>query len=49
MKLVTKIWNAIRPKTQKEIEAEYLSNSTDHADLERRIKKLENSNLSGWA
>lgn len=46
------------PKTQTEIEHDYLSRSTDHADLERRIRKLErgqapfqvqsNGNLSGW-
>lgn len=42
------IFNAIRPKTRRELEYEYLSASTDLADLERRVKRLENPNLRHW-
>lgn len=42
MNWFVKIWNAIRPKTQREIEDEYLSKAVDLADLERRMKILYN-------
>ena len=48
MKFVSKIWNAIKPLSRKQQEEAYLAQSTDLTDLERRIKKLENNNLSGW-
>jgi len=42
------VYKAIRPKTRRELEEDYLSESKDLTDLERRIKKLENNNLTGW-
>lgn len=39
---------SLLPKTQKQLEEEYLAKSQDLTDLERRVKKLENPNLSGW-
>lgn len=48
MKLLSKLWNMIRPLTQREEEEKYLSEAKDLADLERRMKRLQNSNLSGW-
>lgn len=45
---LSKVWNKIRPKTERELQDEYLSQSADLADLERRIKYLENHNLRGW-
>lgn len=48
MNLVSKIWEAIRPMSRKEQDEAYLARATDLTDLERRIKRLENDNLSGW-
>ena len=55
---IKSILNFFAPKTQREIEHDYLSKSTDHADLERRIKRIErgqapfqahtNNNLRDW-
>lgn len=48
MNFISKIFNAIKPQSRKEREETYLAKATDLTDLERRIKKLENDNLSGW-
>jgi len=48
MNFVSKIWNSIRPLSRKQREEAYLAQATDLTDLERRIKRLENTNLSGW-
>lgn len=48
MNFISKIWNAIKPLSRTQREEAYLAQSTDLIDLERRIKKLENNNLSGW-
>lgn len=48
MKFVSKLWKSIKPLSQKEREEAYFARATDLTDLERRIKKIENSNLSGW-
>jgi len=50
MTFIKKIFKKIKPKTQQEIEYEYLSQSKDLVDLERRQRLLmrENSNLKGW-
>lgn len=45
---LSKVWNKIRPKTQLELQDEYLSQATDLADLERRMRYLQNHNLKGW-
>lgn len=42
------IFNAIRPKTRRDFEHEYLAQAKDLTDLERRIKHLENPNLRHW-
>lgn len=47
MNFISKVWDMIRPKSRREIEEAYLSRATDLTDLERRIKRLENGNLSG--
>lgn len=50
-KALSGVWNAVRPKTQKDRIEEYLSQSTDLVDLERRQKQLQwtsNPNLKGW-
>ena len=36
-----KIWDFIRPKTEKERIEEYLSQSVDHVDLEQRMKEID--------
>ena len=43
-----KIWKHIKPKTEAERIEAYLSEASDMADLERRLKKLQNVNLNGW-
>lgn len=43
MKLISKIWDNIRPKTQREFEEEYLSKATSLVDLENRIRKLDDT------
>jgi len=48
IKLVKKVWNVIRPRTQAQIEYDYLANSHDLQDLERRQRVLMNKNLKGW-
>jgi len=45
---IRKFYNIIRPKTQKELEHEWLSQSDSLEELERRMKVLENKNLKGW-
>ena len=47
MRIPGKIWKAIRPMTDAEMRDEYLGQSKDHGDLERRLRHLENSNLRG--
>ena len=48
MNFISKLWNNIRPLSSRERMEAYLAESVDIADLERRLKKLENENLSGW-
>lgn len=48
MNFISKLWDAIRPKSRKEQEEAYLAKATDLTDLECRMKRLENDNLSGW-
>lgn len=48
MNFVSKLWDVIRPKSRREEEESYLAKATDLTDLERRMKRLENDNLSGW-
>jgi|TARA_B100001094_G_scaffold253149_1_gene251426 hypothetical protein len=48
IKLIKKVWNAIRPRTQAQQEYDYLANSHDLQDLERRQRVLMNKNLKGW-
>lgn len=50
-KHLSKLYNRFRPKTQAELEYEYLCEATDLVDLEFRIRKLDrqrNPNLVGW-
>lgn len=48
MNFISKLWNKIRPLSRKERMEAYLAESVDMVDFERRLKKLENENLSGW-
>lgn len=48
MSFIKKVYNAIRPKPQRELEDEWLSQSGTLEELERRMKMLENKNLKGW-
>ena len=52
MKLLKRLFNKLKPKTEQERITEYLAKSTDLVDLERRQKKLiygnMNPNLRGW-
>ena len=48
MKFLKDAWFWIRPKTEREMVEEWLANSTDLVDLERRQKILLNPNLKGW-
>lgn len=52
MSLLNKFWNYIRPKSEREREELYLSQSKDLADLERRQRLLQNKhtnpNLHNW-
>lgn len=48
MTLINKIWNTIKPLSRREREEAYLSKATDLTDLERRVRKLDDDNLSGW-
>ena len=41
IKLLSKIWSSIKPKTRAEREYEWLSNSKDLVDLERRQRQLQ--------
>jgi hypothetical protein len=43
-----KIWNMIRPKTQREWIEYYLSQSTDMVDLERRQRELDRRIGPNW-
>lgn len=43
---LSKLWNKVRPRTQREIEDHYLSLATDLADLERRQKNLQRDLLT---
>ena len=38
--MIRRLWNRIRPKSQRELQDEYLADSVDLTDLERRLKKL---------
>lgn len=48
MIFLKKLWNKIKPKTQQQIEHDWLAQSSDLVDLERRQKLLTNRNLKGW-
>tara|TARA_B100000963_G_scaffold346033_1_gene350794 strand:- start:624 stop:776 length:153 start_codon:yes stop_codon:yes gene_type:complete len=48
IKILKKLWKLTKPRTQEQIEYDYLANSQDLADLERRQKVLMNKNLKGW-
>lgn len=52
MNLLSKIWNYIRPKSEREREEQYLAESVDLVDLERRqqilARKHTNPNLHNW-
>lgn len=48
MSLLKRIWKVIRPRTQAQIEHDWLAESHDLVDLERRQKVLTNKNLKGW-
>ena len=52
MNWLNKVWDYIRPKSEREREEQYLAQSVDLVDLERRQKVLQNKhtnpNLSGW-
>lgn len=58
MSTIRSILYFFAPKSQREIEHDYLSRSIDHADLERRMKRIErgqapfqahaNVNLRDW-
>lgn len=43
MTLLANLWNLVRPKTQRELEEEYLAQSVDRVDLERRQRNLQHS------
>lgn len=43
MKVLAKIWKAIRPYSDSELRDLYLGMATDHSDLERRLRKID-----GW-
>ncbi len=45
--LVKIFWSPSQPGLTKR-EEQWLSQSSDLVELERRIKKLENQNLRGW-
>lgn len=48
MIMLKRIWNFIKPKSQSQVEHEWLAQSHDLAELERRQKHLINKNLKGW-
>ena len=48
MKKIKKIWNAIRPKSRIDREYDYLAQSTDICDLERRLRALQNGYANSW-
>ena len=56
MRFIKNLILKIKPKSLREIENEYLSNASDHADLERRMKRIDrgqapfqiNANLKDW-
>jgi|TARA_X000001036_G_C20345190_1_gene670215 hypothetical protein len=48
MKILKNIWNYIRPKSQRELQEEWLASSHDLVELEKRQKQLINPNLKGW-
>lgn len=51
MRYLKKVLSLIKPKTQQQRIEEYLSQSTDLVDLERRQRQLTygiNPNLKGW-
>ena len=48
IKILQKIFKAMKPMSQSEREHEWLAKSTDLVDLERRQKVLTNKNLKGW-
>lgn len=41
MNFLINLIDAIRPKTMRELEEEYLSRASDLSDLERRMKKVQ--------
>lgn len=45
MTTLKKIWNVIRPKTDRELIEEYLAQSVDMVDLERRQKKIQKGEI----
>tara|TARA_B100000214_G_scaffold374908_1_gene359186 strand:- start:2253 stop:2402 length:150 start_codon:yes stop_codon:yes gene_type:complete len=48
MKIVKLILDFFRPRSIKEIEEEWLAESPNLVELERRQKQLINPNLKGW-
>ena len=44
-----RIWNAIKPMSYRDMEEAYYAKATDLADLERRIRMVQNNNLAGWS
>ncbi len=48
IKILQKIFKAMKPMSRSEREHDWLAKSTDLVDLERRQKALTNQNLKGW-
>ena len=48
MKIVKLILDFFRPRSIKELEEEWLAESPNLVELERRQKQLINPNLKGW-
>ena len=48
MNLLKRIWKVLKPRTQAQAEHDWLSQSHDLAELERRQRILTNKNLKGW-
>jgi hypothetical protein len=42
---LTKFWMLIKPLSEREVVEKYLSDSTDLADLERRMRRVYNTGL----
>ena len=48
MKIIKSILKFFKPRSIKELEEEWLAESHDLVELERRQKQLINPNLKGW-